>query len=159
MELDKASAIADKYVAILAPYCERIAIAGSIRRRKAQVNDIEIVCIPRQKDMYEFAGIVRSWKKVKGEPSGRYTQRILPEGISLDLFMAAADNWGLIVAIRTGSANFSRLVLARGWVKRGYHSEGGILHAQDGAPRYIREERDLFDLIGIPFIDPSAREA
>lgn len=159
MEFAEAKAIAEKYLAILAPYCERITIAGSIRRQRPHVNDIEIVCIPRVKDLYEFAGIVRSWKKVKGEPTGRYKQRILPEGITLDLFMATVNNWGLIFAIRTGSADFSRLVLARGWVKRGYHSEGGVLYAQDRSPRYIREEIDLFDLIGIPIIDPARREA
>ena len=41
MKLAKAKAIADKYVALLAPFCDRIEIAGSIRREKEEVGDIE----------------------------------------------------------------------------------------------------------------------
>jgi DNA polymerase/3'-5' exonuclease PolX len=158
MELNQAKLIADKYVAALAPLCERIEIAGSIRRRKPQVNDIEIVCIPRGRDMYGFVTEVNKLEKAKGEPTGKYTQRYLPEGIKLDLFMANKDNWGMILAIRTGSADFSHQVLAVGWTRRGYKSKDGVLIAQDGNRRYIREEEDLFDLIGVSFVDPIRRE-
>lgn len=48
----------------LAPYCERIEIAGSIRRRKPTVHDIEFVAIPRtereeQRDLFGQMVIVR----------------------------------------------------------------------------------------------------
>ena len=43
MEYNKALEIAEKTKAQLAPYCERIEIAGSIRRKKPDVGDIEIV--------------------------------------------------------------------------------------------------------------------
>jgi len=33
----------------------------------------------------------------------------IPEGIKLDLFMANIRNWGLIFAIRTGSARYSHV--------------------------------------------------
>ena len=33
----------------LAPYCERIVIAGSIRRQKATVKDVELLCIPERR--------------------------------------------------------------------------------------------------------------
>ena len=108
--------------------------------------------------MYGFVTEVGKLEKSKGEPTGKYTQRYLPEGIKLDLFMATRDNWGLILAIRTGSADFSHRILARGWVRKGYHSKDGVLIAQDGNRRFIREEEDLFDLIGMGFVDPVRRE-
>jgi DNA polymerase/3'-5' exonuclease PolX len=46
--LARAVSIAETTQAALAPHCERIAIAGSVRRRKAFVGDLELVCIPRQ---------------------------------------------------------------------------------------------------------------
>ncbi|OQA38465.1 MAG: hypothetical protein BWY51_00931 [Parcubacteria group bacterium ADurb.Bin316] len=52
---------------------------------------LELVCIPS--DLNKFSEIVNKWKKVKGEPIGKYTQRILPEGIKLDLFMANEKNY------------------------------------------------------------------
>jgi DNA polymerase/3'-5' exonuclease PolX len=39
--------IAERVMAALSPGCERIAIAGSLRREKPMVRDIEIVAVPR----------------------------------------------------------------------------------------------------------------
>jgi DNA polymerase/3'-5' exonuclease PolX len=166
--LAKADRIAEATRAALAPYCERIEIAGSVRRRKAFVGDLELVCIPRQlaTGLFgdalvtdpDFCAAVNQWPAVKGTPQGKYTQRRLPEGMLLDLFMAGAENWGLIFAIRTGSADFSRHILATGWVKAGYRSEDGRLRARDGSIIPVREEQDLFDLLGMPWVNPEARE-
>jgi len=47
LPLADAQRVADKLAARLAPACERIEVAGSIRRGKAEVGDIELVAIPR----------------------------------------------------------------------------------------------------------------
>lgn len=39
--------IAEQLVELFAPLCDRIEIAGSIRRQKPLVGDIEIVCVPK----------------------------------------------------------------------------------------------------------------
>lgn len=160
MQLDKALEIAEKTKELLSPYCERIEIAGSIRRKKPEVKDIELVAIPKPYDVGLFesgiATVVNQWKKVKGELPCKYTQRLLPDGITLDLFFANQENWGLIYALRTGSADYSHKVLATGWVKLGYNSEGGQLSI-NGKEIYIPEEKDLFKLIGIPYIESELR--
>ena len=46
-DLRIAEPVAERLVAELRPYCERIQIAGSIRRRKWDVGDIELLCIPK----------------------------------------------------------------------------------------------------------------
>jgi DNA polymerase/3'-5' exonuclease PolX len=105
-----------------------------------------------------FIRVVNRWFAVKGNAmTGRYTQRVLPEGIKLDLFMATPDNFGLLMAIRTGSAEYSHQVLAKGWRRLGYESKGGILW-KDGQPTYIRTEQELFDLLGILWLEPELRE-
>lgn len=43
--------IAEDLVRELAPLCERIEIAGSIRRMKYVVNDIDLVVIPREREI------------------------------------------------------------------------------------------------------------
>lgn len=169
--LGYAASVADRVRTELLPFCDRCEIAGSIRRRKERVKDIEVVCIPKQvivpslltgaidQELYphhDFVLMVNRWLKVKGKPTGKYTQRMLPEGIPLDLFMATPENWGLIFAIRTGSAEFSHQVLAKGWVRAGYRSEGGVL-MRNGTPTFVREERDLFELLGIPWVEPEER--
>lgn len=160
MILSQALAIAEKTKAELAPYCHRIEIAGSIRREKQHVKDIEIVAIPKPYETGIFAGgittVVNKWVKIKGELPCKYTQRILPEGIKLDLFFAEPDNWGLIYAIRTGSADYSHHRLAIGWVRQGYKSEDGYL-TKDGQRIPVPEETDLFNLIKLPFCHPRDR--
>ena len=160
MELQKALNIAEKVKSLLAPHCERIEIAGSIRRQKPNVKDIEIVAIPKhfETGLFEsgIATVVNKWDKVKGELPCKYTQRILPDGIKLDLFFAERGNWGLIYAIRTGSAEYSHKVLATQWVKRGYKSEGGYL-LYNGRKILVLEEEDLFKRIGVPFVEPEFR--
>ena len=47
MELEKARAIAEELKSLLEPGCERIPIAGSIRRRKSDIGYIELLCIPK----------------------------------------------------------------------------------------------------------------
>ena len=46
MELERAQEMAEAVVWQLSPYCQRLVVAGSIRRGKPQVNDIDLVLIP-----------------------------------------------------------------------------------------------------------------
>jgi len=160
MIYSQAIKIAQAAVEQLRHHCERIEIAGSIRRQKLDVKDIEIVLIPKPYGTGIFssgvAKVISQWTKVKGELPCRYTQRVLPQGIAVDIFFATEDNWGLILAIRTGSAAYSHTVLATGWVKAGYKSVDGML-TRGGMEVTVPEEVDLFDLIGIPMVPPEER--
>jgi DNA polymerase/3'-5' exonuclease PolX len=170
MNLHDAQPIADRVLRLLAPYCVRVEIAGSIRREKPEVGDIEIVAIPRTvraDDLFGGGDMRRSpafAQRVNGlgtidsgcPTAGKYIKIQLPDGIQLDLFLAHEDNWGLILAIRTGSADYSHEVLAKGWVRAGYHSLNGMLCSK-AHKIPVREERDLFDLIGLPWVDPKWR--
>lgn len=144
----------------LRPHCDRIEIAGSIRRRKEMVKDIEIVAIPKpySTGLFEsgIATVVNQWAKVKGDLPCKYTQRILPEGIKLDLFLAEPGNWGNIFAIRTGPADYSHKILATRWVQRGFKSVEGFL-SRAGKKYEMREEIDLFNLVGLPYVEPENR--
>ncbi len=179
MKLEYAKAIAEELVKQLAPHCERIQIAGSIRREKPEVKDIEIVAIPKPYEIGLFesgiATVVNRWEKLKGSLPCKYTQRVINkyavhseesgwaippdfEPIKLDLFFATPKNWGLILAIRTGSADYSHQVLAMGWVRKGYESiDGNLFHKATRWERSVPEEKDLFDLIGINWAEPKDR--
>lgn len=160
MEYTKALVIAKKVKELISPYCYRAEIAGSIRRKKLEVKDIEIVAIPKpfETGLFEsgIATIINKWQKVKGELPCKYTQRVLLEGIKLDLFFATRENWGLIYAIRTGSSSYSHKVLGYNWKKRGYTSKEGNLYFKNNRVNVL-EERDLFNRIGVKYIGPEWR--
>ena len=142
---------------VLGQYCKRIEIAGSIRRKCPEVNDIEIVCIPDiARWGFQFGALVKSWPKIRGEPTGKYTRRHLPCGMELDLFMCQEGNWGLIYLIRTGSASFSKRIIGIDLPKKGCHSEGGWIYK--GTERIeTREEVNVFDLLGMTYSEPEKR--
>jgi DNA polymerase/3'-5' exonuclease PolX len=172
MILSAALDIAHEVVRTLAPHCERIAIAGSVRRKRPIVKDIEVVCVPRVEEIPDglfgrrtvrseifVASVNRLGLVHKGDlATGRMCQVTMAE-ITLDLFIARRENWGFILAIRTGSANFSHRILGRGWRRAGCHAEDGmILRNGTDVPVLMLEEEDLFRLIGIPWVEPKERE-
>jgi DNA polymerase/3'-5' exonuclease PolX len=151
----------------LRPHCARIEIAGSIRRQRPDIGDLEMVCIPRQvpaglfSDELEvdpdFCAVVRRWHKVKGEPTGKYTQRVLPGGMTLDLFMANPDNWGYQLILRTGSERFNRVKMLPALKARGYVMDEVYIWL-DGQIVPASEETDLWAISKLPWMEPWARE-
>ena len=130
----------------LQPFCEKINIAGSVRRKKKEPKDIEIICIPNkeiQRDMFgvpfasvrsvEFKNAVRFLGKIiKGNSNGKYMQIELPECINLDLFIPDDFDYYRQYAIRTGSADYAAKVIATGWKKKGWcGSDKGLRKISD----------------------------
>lgn len=168
MQLKMAQIIADKYLQLLQPYCERIEVAGSIRREKPEVKDIELICIPKlvqtSEDMFQptygrmpqFVQLVNSWTRVKGDPQeGKYCARDLPEGIRLDLFICTRENWGYQLALRTGPAMFSK-----GMVNKlrefGYGCREGNVYYKDSL-HPVEEEKEIFRMLRREYVPPRYR--
>ena len=179
MSESKAKTIAEKWIRYLAPVCDRIAIAGSIRRGKAEPKDIEIVCIPKfQAELDLFGGKGETINLLEAElrklfleraylaatkRGPRYKQLALPEGIKLDLFICLPPSeWGVQFLIRTGPADFSH------WCVTTRHAGGALpsyLRVKDGAVWHrsekleTPEEADFFRLLRLDYVEPSERQA
>lgn len=175
-ELIKARAIAEQLIEDLSPYCEHIEIAGSIRREKPDVGDIELVAIPIMLPTYDmfrqqngqhsllddrqllghFGKIVKAGQK--------FVQLELWQGINLDLFIVTPPaRWGVIYTIRTGPADFSHwLVTPRakgGALHTGYRVADGSVYSQRGQELPFDDELDFLDWIGLGWIEPKNRKA
>jgi DNA polymerase/3'-5' exonuclease PolX len=164
MELLKAQDLADELIEFLLPLCSRAEVAGSTRRKKPNVHDIEIVAIPKNiNNLKNKLGLhlLRSDGKAKSNPFMKAGDKYIQfryKGEQIDLFLAEEDNWGLIYLIRTGSAAFSAHILAT-WKKvtGGGYSENGYLHTADGKKIVTKEETDVFKLCRMEFVDPELR--
>lgn len=133
MELKTARALAEGLVAELREACEQIEIAGSIRRDKDPVKDIEIVARPKPRGRPEFgrplqmldpleARLEQLVKAEKLMPAGKNGPRLktflvpAPGGgaIQLDLFIVRPPaTWGVILALRTGPSEFSKWLVTK----------------------------------------------
>lgn len=108
----------------------------------------------------------------------RYKQIVLKQGINLDLFIVREPaQWGVIYTIRTGPADFSH------WLVTNKHMGGalpdrcriadGVLLEEctrswdeeiqkyvltGGTPVPMPEEKDLFDYLQLPYIEPKDRK-
>lgn len=182
--LSDALVAAQAVVDLLAPGCERIEVAGSIRRRAAEVKDIEIVAVPRyyggmfgalHDDLLNdtIGSALRSLRlacrnTVTGEKlSAAYKmsdRRFYPLFFypaigrwPVDLFVVRGDaQWGALMAIRTGPADYSKKLVTT-CRKRGLHCTEGRLVDSEGRTVDTPEEEDFIRECGLPFLPPEQR--
>jgi DNA polymerase/3'-5' exonuclease PolX len=171
--------VAEVFARTLAPACHRIAIAGSLRREKEMVGDIEIVAIPKT--------VTKTQTDLFGETVGDTTESLVDEALAgwpltfhktgekykqfsfewqpswtfkVDLFLPNKDTWGVVFLLRTGSHLFSkRMVTARsygGLKPEAYTVEHGRVRVA-GMLLPTPEEQDVFELWKMDWIDPKDR--
>ena len=86
------------------------------------------------------------------KPDGKYWRALVDNSIKLDLFLASAENYGLILLIRTGSAEFSQAVMTYAKHRTPYHVEGGHLRDREGEALETPEERDVFGALRLDHV-------
>jgi DNA polymerase/3'-5' exonuclease PolX len=152
MNLETAISYSNRIAYLLQPHCTRLHVAGSIRRQRSEVGDIEIVCEPKkifnQTDLFGggewtithgFENTIPVFMKelIKGHLGGRYMQmwvKTIGElDIKLDLFMPEPKDYFRILAIRTGSKDYASLVIAHAWKRLGWVGAGedGLCRIED----------------------------
>jgi DNA polymerase/3'-5' exonuclease PolX len=180
-DYDLAFAYANELVELLRPFCERIEIAGGIRRRKQDPHDIELVCVPIIEDIMTqstltekvvqanyFDSFVKDCindkiieagdpdKAGKRAPSGPKYYRLKYKNYKLDIFSVMPPaQWGVIYLIRTGNADFSHWLVQSGW-NRGIKVVDGQI-VEKGTALITPEEEDVFRALGLPWVEPKDR--
>lgn len=176
----EAALIAKRLVNRFEGGCERIEVAGSLRRAVfPDVGDIEIVAVPKfaiePEGLFGTAEInqlrvavdlaIADGELVRLAGGDRYQKlRHVETKLQVDLFIVTPPaTWGVIYLIRTGSAGFSERVvtLAR---KRAMHVADGALHRGvmgcGSRPCEVvptPEESDVLAALGMPWVEPKDR--
>lgn len=162
MLLNDGIKIANELQELIQPYCERVEVAGSVRRRKEFVNDIELVLIPKNHNkLFNMLGL----HMLKLNPAFRYIKngdkykQFVFKGWKIDLFITTPEQWGLIFLIRTGPADYGKSMLSRWkYLTKGGYSKEGFLYTAAGEKVPTPEETDVFALCKSKYIEPELRD-
>jgi len=176
IELSEAESIANRVREYISPVMDRVEVAGSIRRRKAIVGDIEICGIPGDREkLIKLIGNIGQHIK-PGVPgaipwvpkvNAKYFRVRLNEGMNLDVFLGTPQNWGGLYMMRTGSGASPDGNAFHGFIPGIFGrfkklSGGGRMTdcmptMPTGEQLWIPEEQDFFDILEMDFVPPEER--
>jgi DNA polymerase (family X) len=187
MKLEDAQVYAEKVVAVLQPFCSCIMTAGSIRRGKAEVGDIDIVAIPKAVEMpggllgsihYDEVKVWMDLIPIALLKAGFTDEALGPEllrfnrisdGFQVDVYRARPETWGVILLIRTGSkehnvklctlAKSKGLMLSASQGVLASWIDGRRVPEEKGKIIASRTEEEIFAALGLAFVEPHYREA
>lgn len=133
-------------------------IAGSIRRNKPLVRDIDIITVT---ELPKAVGpLVVSYpevEKILAQGDTKISVR-LKSGIQADIRMIMPTSYACALAYFTGSKDFN-VALRQLALDKGYSLNEYILRPLDGAtPPSITTEKELHNLLGLTYIEPEKRE-
>jgi DNA polymerase (family 10) len=136
----------------------RYAIAGSIRRWKETVRDIDILATGGNPEAISKAFVGMPGAREVLERGATKSSILSAEGIQVDLRVVEEGSFGAALQYFTGSKEHNvrlREMASRRGLKI---NEYGVFREPGGRKLGGREEEDVYKALGLPFIPPEIRE-
>ena len=161
LDLREAQSLADQVKAAVEALCDRIEVAGSIRRQKLKVHDIDFVVVA--KSDAQWLKINEKLKHLKAKPNcsgNSVIKAFVPcenRFFQVDFYRAKPSTFGIHLLVRTGSAEHN-VWLAGYAISKGMrikYSEGLI---KEGSVIAGETEQGVFEALGLPYPLPTERE-
>ena len=154
MKLKDAEKLAEQIIEQIRPFCDRLVVAGSIRRKKSEVRDVDFVLIPKPLLWHRIVATLQQNMDAKVLKHGEKAAQVTIDGVNVDLYSATEETWEPLLLIRTGSAehNIKLSMIAR---KKGMKlSHKGLIQNEkiDAST-----EKEIFEALGIDYVLPEER--
>ena len=94
MELEQAKKLAEQIVNQIRPRYERVEVAGSIRRKKSDVRDIDLVLIPKPMLWHRIIATLQRNMDAKVLKRGDSIAQLTIKGVNVDLYVATEKDMG-----------------------------------------------------------------
>lgn len=155
IKLEKADAITDELEKLLAPHCHRIRVAGSVRRRRSVVRDIDLVAIPIWGTLKPQISLIAD----RILRSGPKWSSFIYKGVQVDVYYATEETWATLLLIKTGSKE-SNIHLCTVAKNRGWHlaASGDGLFDEEGRRIAGETEESIFEALGENYLEPWERD-
>ncbi len=138
---------------------EKIAFAGSVRRMKETVKDIDILVVSRKpKEVMDFFASLPDIRQILGKGETKSSALFGEEQLQVDLRVVPRESFGAALQYFTGSKEHN--VKLRGLAqKKGLTiNEYGVVREKDDKRIAGEEEEDVYKAVGLPWIPPEIRE-
>ncbi len=137
---------------------QKIEIAGSIRRKKATIRDIDLLVQSKNPDpiMKKFTKN-RLVKKVLAKGKTK-SEIITKKGIQVDIRVIPKKSWGAALHYFTGPKSHN-IALRKIAIKKGYKmNEYGIFDRKTGKMLAGKTEKEVYKFLGLKYLKPENRE-
>ncbi len=136
----------------------RVLVAGSARRAADSVKDIDLIAVTRRPTTLAKSLVKLEQIESVGSAGKAGARARTNSGIGVDLRIAKPSQLGNLLQHFTGSGRHNA-ALRETVVRRGLHvSEYGLLDDSIGRTRTCESERELYELLGLAYIEPELRE-
>ncbi len=141
-----------------ATHVEKINIAGSLRRMKDTVKDIDILATSKNPHavMKAFVHLPQVKEILMEGPTK--SSIVMREGLQVDLRVVEDESYGAALAYFTGSKEHN-IRLREMAVKKGLKiNEYGIFKEKDNKKLGGKDEEDIYRILGLQYVFPELRE-
>lgn len=158
MKLEEGKEIAREFISHIKDLCERVEIAGSIRRQCREVNDIDLVVIPKGPFMAKLITEHMKGKLWQLKLTGKKIVRLIFKKKQIDIYIADHNTWATLLLIRTGSKE-NNIKLAKEAILEGYQlkADGSGLFDGNGNRIAGNSEESIYEELGLVYQPPEER--
>lgn len=182
IQLAHAQLVAQELIELLNPFCDRIEVAGSVRRKKNICKDIELVIIPKKQvektglfgdeettyypidNFILYNPLFRLRPNKNGGTSYGGKNKLLEYNhkeygwIALDIFTADESNYMMVKFIRTGGAETNKLIATTAnKYKMNLRIYESCFEDRRGNKYVMKSEEEIFRLLGLNYLPPEKR--
>ncbi|MFH0518105.1 DNA polymerase/3'-5' exonuclease PolX [Streptomyces sp. M41] len=158
--IDVAMSLAEDIVAEMSQVtgCERCSYAGSLRRVRETIGDIDILVAAKKApplmraftELPDVSEVIAHGEKKTSVRTGK--------GLQVDLRVVPPDSWGAAMQYFTGAKAHNIRTREMAVHKKLKLSEYGLFDAESGKKIVSETEEDVYARLGLPWIPPTLRE-
>jgi len=144
---------------------DQITYAGSLRRKKETIGDIDLLATVKKEDpaikkkimetFIHLKGVIKVWDLGLTKASVR-----LRQGLDVDLRLVRQDQFGAALQYFTGSKEHNIVLRKIALEKHLRLNEYGLFKLKAGKSQLMtsKEEKDIYEALGLDYIEPEMRE-